>query len=63
MSQQPQLPEPFRAFTEQEKADFEACVARMRERDDMDASIFPYPDFHVSTMFYLWQQATREAKQ
>ena len=59
MSQQP---EPFRAFTEEEKQQFEACIHRIKEREDIDQSIFPYPDLAVSSMFYLWQQATREGK-
>lgn len=61
MSQSPQ-PLPEQAFTEEEKSQFEACLARLRDRNDMDSSIFPYPDFTISTMFYLWQQATRDAK-
>lgn len=62
MSQSPQ-PLPNRAFTDEEKAQFEACFERLRGREDVDASILPYPGLVESTLFYLWQQATREAKQ
>ena len=60
MSQQPEAP--ALPYTPEEVRAFEACIRRLEARKEMDDHPAPYPNPAVSAMFYLWQQATREAK-
>ena len=62
MTQQQQPTAEARAFTDEEREAFVSCIERLKQRNDMDVGERPFDDFQVNVLFYLWQQATRDAQ-